>query len=69
MLVRQRLPRQTGVICFPAFALEDTVNPKLFEKMEYRNIGPFRGGRSVAVSGVDGNPNLYYMGAAGGGVN
>jgi len=49
-----------------AFALEDTVNPKLFDKMEYRFIGPYRGGRSVAVTGVEGNTNLYFMGTAGG---
>lgn len=36
--------------------------------LEYRNIGPFRGGRSAAVTGVPGKPNLYYFGAAGGGV-
>lgn len=36
--------------------------------MEYRSIGPFRGGRSGTVSGVASNPNLYYMGTAGGGV-
>ncbi|MGB3546047.1 MAG: glycosyl hydrolase [Saprospiraceae bacterium] len=36
--------------------------------LKYRNIGPFRGGRSAAVTGVAGKPNLYYMGAAGGGV-
>ena len=51
-----------------AFALEDTVNPELFDKMEYRFIGPYRGGRSVAVTGVEGNTNLYFMGTAGGGV-
>jgi photosystem II stability/assembly factor-like uncharacterized protein len=37
-------------------------------KLEWRNIGPFRGGRSAAVAGVSGKSNLYYMGAAGGGV-
>lgn len=36
--------------------------------MKYRNIGPFRGGRSVAVSGVLGDPLTYYMGKTGGGV-
>ena len=51
-----------------AFALEDTVSPELFDKMEYRFIGPYRGGRSVAVTGVEGNTNLYFMGTAGGGV-
>jgi photosystem II stability/assembly factor-like uncharacterized protein len=36
--------------------------------LEWRNIGPYRGGRVTTVTGVPGNPNLYYMGAAGGGV-
>lgn len=40
----------------------------LFDSLKFRNIGPFRGGRSAAVAGVRGNPMLYYMGAAGGGV-
>jgi len=34
----------------------------------WRNIGPFRGGRSAAVTGVPGKPNLYYFGSTGGGV-
>ena len=41
---------------------------KLYEGMQWRSIGPFRGGRSAAVTGVPGKPMLYYMGATGGGV-
>lgn len=41
---------------------------KLYNAIEWRNIGAFRGGRSAAVTGVPGKPNLYYMGATGGGV-
>ena len=41
---------------------------KLYDGLEYRNLGPFRGGRSAAVTGVPGKPNLYYFGATGGGV-
>ena len=40
----------------------------LYDAAQWRNIGPFRGGRSAAVAGVADKPNLYYMGAAGGGV-
>jgi photosystem II stability/assembly factor-like uncharacterized protein len=40
----------------------------LYSSMEWRLVGPFRGGRSGTVTGVVGNPNLYYMGTAGGGV-
>ena len=40
----------------------------IFKSVKYRNIGPFRGGRSVAVSGVVSNPMIYYMGNTGGGV-
>ncbi len=34
----------------------------------WREIGPYRGGRSCAVTGVPGKPNLFYFGATGGGV-
>lgn len=36
--------------------------------LKWREVGPFRGGRSCAVTGVSGVPNLYYMGSTGGGV-
>ena len=41
---------------------------ELYSSLEYRLIGPFRGGRSGTVTGVPGEPNLYYSGATGGGV-
>ena len=40
----------------------------IFNPVKYRNIGPFRGGRSVAASGVIGDPMTYYMGNTGGGL-
>ncbi len=40
----------------------------LYGFLQYRAIGPYRGGRSAAVAGVPGKPNLYYFGATGGGV-
>ncbi len=44
------------------------VDPIAFESMQWRGIGPFRGGRSVASTGVVGDPLTYYMGTVGGGV-
>ncbi len=41
---------------------------KQFQGMQWRNIGPFRGGRSIASTGVPGDPQTYYMGTVGGGV-
>src|SRR4029453_7404785 len=50
----------------------ETSEPKkfsdLFEGLEFRCIGPYRGGRSIAVTGVRGDPLTYYFGATGGGV-
>jgi len=46
----------------PAFA------PSLYSSLAYREIGPFRGGRAAAVTGVPGQPKLFYFGATGGGV-
>ncbi len=39
-----------------------------FKPLKYRNIGPFRGGRSVSATGVIGDPLTYYMGTTGGGL-
>src|SRR5436305_15326344 len=36
--------------------------------MQWRGIGPFRGGRTVAATGVPGQPNLFYIGVNNGGV-
>jgi photosystem II stability/assembly factor-like uncharacterized protein len=39
-----------------------------YNNIEWRNIGPFRGGRSVTSSGVLDHPNIFYMGTTGGGL-
>ncbi len=44
------------------------VNPARFQALEWRNIGPFRAGRSVSATGVPGDPNTFYFGAVGGGI-
>ncbi|MGI9102151.1 MAG: WD40/YVTN/BNR-like repeat-containing protein [Terriglobales bacterium] len=41
---------------------------KLYDGMKWRMIGPYRGGRVLAVTGVPGQPNTYYFGAVAGGV-
>ncbi len=41
---------------------------KAFSSLKFRNVGPFRGGRSNAVTGVLGQPQVYYFGSTGGGV-
>jgi len=45
-----------------------TVDPALFQALEYRSVGPTRGGRSTAVTGYVDRPHTYLMGTVGGGV-
>ena len=45
-----------------------TVAPALFQDLHWRSIGPFRGGRVLAVAGAPDNPNRFYFGAVNGGV-
>lgn len=52
--------------CFPAKA--QTLTKDSLSGMRWRLIGPFRGGRAEAVTGVAGNPNVFYFGAVAGGV-
>jgi len=56
----------TGLAGFTARSQQ--YDPKLFGEMRWRCIGPFRGGRTVAISGVPHQPNVYYMAAVNGGV-
>ena len=42
--------------------------PELYSGLRWRMIGPFRGGRTVAASGVPGQPNVFYIAANNGGV-
>ncbi len=49
----------------PPSALSDT---SYFKAMQYRNVGPTRGGRVTAVAGIASQPSTFYMGATGGGV-
>ena len=48
--------------------LAQQYDESLYDALEYRLVGPFRGGRSAAVTGVPGKPNLYYFGSTGGGI-
>jgi len=40
----------------------------LLKGLQWRSVGPYRGGRSTAVTGVSSQPNVFYFGATGGGV-
>ena len=55
----------TGI---PQGYAKDAVDPDLLNALKWREIGPWRGGRVTTVTGVMGHPQLYYMGATGGGV-
>ena len=47
---------------------QTVITDSMFHNLKFRNIGPFRGGRSVASTGVVGQPQTFYMGSVGGGV-
>jgi photosystem II stability/assembly factor-like uncharacterized protein len=49
-------------------AVAQQIDTKFFGEMRWRCIGPFRGGRTVAISGVPHQPNVFYMAAVNGGV-
>jgi photosystem II stability/assembly factor-like uncharacterized protein len=44
------------------------VDPKLYQELKWRNVGPHRGGRVTAVAGHPAQRSTFYMGATGGGV-
>jgi photosystem II stability/assembly factor-like uncharacterized protein len=50
------------------FATAQSIPFALYSGLEWRLIGPFRGGRAIAVSGIPGNSTTFYSGSVGGGV-
>ena len=73
MLVPRRYTRLAGgLLCLALFlsaaSPAQQFSNQLYNDMQWRMIGPFRGGRTVAVSGVPGQPNVFYMAAVNGGI-
>ena len=70
------LPWLCALVYFTGFSTTLFANPqgqpqldsKLFQELRWRSIGPFRGGRALAVTGVRGQPEVFYFGSVGGGV-
>ena len=52
----------------PATAAPSSVDPSNYQALHWRLIGPFRGGRVLAVTGIPGNDRRFYFGAVDGGV-
>ena len=57
-----------GLVSFAALAESRTPEQQLMSKLSWRSIGPYVGGRVVAVAGVPSNPDLFYMGGVQGGI-
>ncbi len=49
-------------------SFSQSINPKYFNSMQWRMIGPHRGGRTVGAVGVPSQPNVFYIGVNNGGV-
>lgn len=58
----------TLVLHCPSTAQAQTYNQKLWAGLHYRMVGPIRGGRVTAVTGVASEPYTFYMGSTGGGI-
>ncbi|MFY9820791.1 MAG: glycosyl hydrolase [Thermoanaerobaculia bacterium] len=52
----------------PTPVAQPPIDPALFKSLKWREVGPYRGGRAAAVTGMPGDRNTYYFGATGGGV-
>src|SRR5689334_24004690 len=62
------VPLMVAGLLLPRPIQSPPVDPGLYAGLVWRNIGPFRGGRIAAVSGVIGQPGVFYVGLPAGGV-
>src|SRR5450631_375596 len=57
-----------AAICLPTLLSGQIFDPKLYSGLEWRMIGPYRGGRTVGAAGIPDQPNVFYIGVNNGGV-
>jgi photosystem II stability/assembly factor-like uncharacterized protein len=57
-----------SILAVPAAAAPVKIDPSLLQGLHWRLLGPFRGGRVLAVTGVPGEPSHFYFGSVNGGV-
>jgi len=55
------------LLAYSTKSVAQQYDPSFYSGMQWRQVGPFRAGRVTGVSGVPGQPAIYYMGTAGGG--
>ncbi|HNQ15415.1 MAG TPA: hypothetical protein PKM58_07610, partial [Pyrinomonadaceae bacterium] len=56
------------IVSVVVFASAQSVDPTLYQSMQWRMIGPFRAGRTVGAAGIPSQPNVFYIGVNNGGV-
>ncbi len=57
-----------ATLCSPLALSAQPYDPATYQELRWRSIGPFRGGRTVAISGIPGRQNVFYMAPNNGGV-
>ncbi len=63
------MPIHSRNLCFTLFLLSSiALLAQDFQAFQYRNVGPLRGGRVTAVTGIPDIPGTFFLGATGGGV-
>src|SRR5689334_1282330 len=68
MVSKSRLLLAVILMVSACAALAQQYDPSLYGAMKWRMIGPFRGGRTVAVDGIPDQPNVFFIGVNNGGV-
>jgi len=56
------------ILFFPCALSAQQFDPAMYQELHWRLIGPFRGGRTVAMAGIPAQPNVFYMAPNNGGV-
>jgi len=66
--MKQQLFTQIILPIFLTLLVYGDIKSQQLDAFQFRNLGPFRGGRVTAVAGITSQPSVFYMGATGGGV-